>query len=190
MGGLHSKHRAKYTNDLQYQQAEEDDQPCCALSCLFPPKSGGVDSNNDSRHSNGHLSRNNNSGTALDKKEYDAFGSPLPDTPEAVRRVRDRAIEKYYADEEKKSPGGENNNGYVRSNSDYLKSSHYGGIEKEGSSGQLDEVQSHIRVSQNGGSHGGAKYSAEIYDGEVSRVCEQLLSFVYEYPTHSSLHCS
>ena len=189
MGGSHSK--SAFTNDLQTDTSEPDGESTDCFTCLFPSKSKtspAISSRHSSRHG---LSSRNNSGTALN--DDGGFGTPIPDTPEPIRRIRDAAFDKYYSgrdsyEEEKKSSGGsfgrtsggygqharggsEGGNGgsfekYTIDGSPYTRSSKYGGLEKEESGMFPNEQQ-----QQRGGGGGYARQRqscAEIYDGHVS----------------------
>mmetsp|Transcript_12284 Transcript_12284/g.20839 ORF Transcript_12284/g.20839 Transcript_12284/m.20839 type:complete len:480 (+) Transcript_12284:276-1715(+) len=91
-----------------------------------------------------------------------SFGSPLPDTPEKVRRIRDHdhnnntaAANGYYYNEETKLSAAQT------SNNDELRSSKYGGLEKEISGMFSDENQSGVY-----GGDGVEDTCADIHDGK------------------------
>lgn len=131
MGGSHSKNDAlRITNDLNVDAEDQEETHTCQCN-LFPFNSASspVMSRSGSRTGLLGLGGRLNSNTALN----DAFGSPIPDTPDPIRRIRDAAMEKYcngngayhHDGEEKKSAGG--------AITDSLRSSKYGGLEKEDS---------------------------------------------------------
>mmetsp|Transcript_36925 Transcript_36925/g.89048 ORF Transcript_36925/g.89048 Transcript_36925/m.89048 type:complete len:506 (-) Transcript_36925:269-1786(-) len=166
MGGGQS--RDAFTNDLRESiEPEESATPSC-FSCLFCPPKGG--SSASSRHGSRHgLTSNsrNNSGSHLD--ENGGFGTPLPDTPQPIRRIRDAAMEKYYNNggdswEEKKSSGGSFGRVGTGENQrmDPVRSSKYGGLEKETSTMFMNEKE-----DRGGGTNTGMRKlpSAEIHDG-------------------------
>ncbi|KAL7526644.1 hypothetical protein ACHAXR_001578, partial [Thalassiosira sp. AJA248-18] len=176
MGGRHSKHDA-FTNDLQ---TEPDPDPLSnknnnsCFNCLFPPKSD--HSPALSRHSSRHALSRNNSRTTLD--DNGSFGTPIPDTPEPIRRIRDAAMDKYYNgdgcySEEKKSSGGSLGGSFGRVGqggggggggvSDFSRSSKYSGLEKEDSTMFMGEQQQGGRP---GRSNGIKQPAAEICDGK------------------------
>ena len=130
MGGASSKQDAflgTHGNDER-----SDETPCSCFQLFCPP-------NNDNKS----------------KFRLRSFGTPLPDTPEKVRRIRNG-----HSDESKSSSANGNNNGYSGTNHDELRSSKYCGLEREFSGmfvndsvvgvGDLEESQ------------------AEIHDGKVS----------------------
>jgi len=90
-----------------------------------------------------------------------SFGSPLPDTPEKVRRIRDHdnnntdAANGYYYNEETKLSAAQT------SNNDELRSSKYGGLEKEISG--MFSYENHSGVY---GGDGVEDTCADIHDGK------------------------
>lgn len=174
MGGRHSKHDA-FTNDLRQSDNEQENTSCisdkCSLFCPIPKNgsSPAILSRKSSR--NALSSSRNNSGSALSDG---SFGTPIPDTPEPIRRIRDAAMEKYYKSdgynmsEEKKSGSGRSFGRAGQSNKntmDFARSSDYRGIEKEESDMFPNEQQ---RGAGGWGRQNGTKKppSAEINDGE------------------------
>lgn len=123
MGGTSSKQDAFVgTGDHS-----KDEPPCSCLTPFFCPPEKQNQNSSSSRRS--------------------SFGSPLPDTPEQVRRIQNG----YY---------GEANDGANR----ILK---YDGLEREASGMFLNEMG---EENGHGGSGGGEEQCAEIHDGMVS-VC-------------------
>eukprot|EP00571_Detonula_confervacea_P011372 CAMPEP_0172302948 /NCGR_PEP_ID=MMETSP1058-20130122/4584_1 /TAXON_ID=83371 /ORGANISM="Detonula confervacea, Strain CCMP 353" /LENGTH=457 /DNA_ID=CAMNT_0013013619 /DNA_START=165 /DNA_END=1541 /DNA_ORIENTATION=- len=116
-----------------------------------------------SRKSSRNALSRNNSGSGL---ADGGFGTPLPDTPLPIRRIRDAAMEKYYnsdayhMSEEKKSSGGGSFGRVGQGTMDFARSSNYGGLEKEESDMYPNEQQ---RGRQNGTKK---QPSAEINDGQ------------------------
>ena len=187
MGGSHSRHDDAFTNDLQTalndtnDRGQNNDNNCfsCLLSFCPPPK-GGRGSHSptlSSRHSSRHgLSRNNSA---------DPLGTPVPDTPEPVRRMRDAAMERYYNnnggnygegdswnDEKKVNSGGSfgRADGNGGKDAAVSMSSRYGGLEKEESGMFSYEHRQQQRGGGNGLSNGVAngrmkQPSADLHDG-------------------------
>ena len=178
MGGRHSK-QPVITNDLHEPLHDETDQQHC-LACLFPPKGNSptISSRHSSFHGLGGGSRNNSS-SVLGGGD-DGFGTPIPDTPEPIRRIRDAAMEKYYNkrdnnneyDEEKKSSRGSfgrvgRSVSNSHDNNNYTRMSKFGGLglEKESNSMYSDEANKSPRTP-----NGEKKPAAEIYHGAVSEI--------------------
>jgi hypothetical protein len=148
--------------------------PCSCFNTFFcPPKNP----NNNSS------SKNNNSSSQQQHHKTKSFGTPLPDTPENVRRIRagennNSNNNGYYYEkedgdndhEEKKIGGSGGGGSFGRTNKliAEVRSSRYGGLEKE-ESGMFS-------YENKGGGRGGAmiggkiveEKSADIHDGKVS----------------------
>ena len=166
MGGSHSKRDALCNNDLRTVEQDEETKQC--FGCLVPFR-GSTVSAAPSRCSSHHGfgSRDSSAASLFD----DRFGTPLPDTPQQVRRIRDRAMDNYYTDaNEEKKLNLEN----------YNQSSTYGGLEKEVTGMFSQEQQQPSNGGQGGGGrlkNGRMKHSpAEIYDGPVGRACVFVLT--------------
>eukprot|EP00581_Thalassiosira_minuscula_P012792 CAMPEP_0183714356 /NCGR_PEP_ID=MMETSP0737-20130205/8892_1 /TAXON_ID=385413 /ORGANISM="Thalassiosira miniscula, Strain CCMP1093" /LENGTH=501 /DNA_ID=CAMNT_0025943263 /DNA_START=195 /DNA_END=1703 /DNA_ORIENTATION=+ len=161
MGGGHSKNDALYTNDLQEIDDDDQEHPFQCLGCLFPNAGSSPAS---SRHSSRH-GLSSRSGSRSKLLGDDGFGTPIPDTPEPIRRIRDAAMEKYYNEsshhEEKKTSGGSFSrvDPSFEGQNDWARMSKFPGLEKEESSALLTEYE-----KTNGG--GVRANSAEIYDGK------------------------
>jgi len=164
MGGTHSRSDALITNDLRcesedQERADGDGAPCGG--CLpFPSLRSNGDgddspappSRRGSRSGLSSSHRSNGKGNASSSSPLqDSFGTPIPDTPEPIRRIRDAAMERYrnnnggnghghgHYEEEKKSSGGSfgrvDRDAAAAGGERYAKrrSSKYGGLEKEDS---------------------------------------------------------
>lgn len=190
MGLSHSKNDAlRINNDLISNSEDDDTTENTTCSCTFPfscplPKFQNIGSHASSTSSSrlgrrstsrtgllGSTSRNNSSSGLLGG--HDGFGTPIPDTPEPIRRIRDAAMKKYHNHnnndwEEKKSAGG-GSFGRVsqqRQRNDFTRNSNYGGLEKEDSqmfSYEKERNNHGIVMQQNGGRR---PPNAEIYDGQ------------------------
>ena len=133
--------------------------PSC-LSCLCPPRG---------RSSSPRSLRSRGSRTVLggsrDDELDDQLGSPVPDTPEAMRRVRDAAIRQYAngdGGEEEKKAGSFGGTRAPMLGGTARESSKYPGLERESSEHALSEMDG------DGGGGGDVKADAEICDGPVS----------------------
>ena len=181
MGGASSKQDAfvgSNTNGGDHQQSSASTAPQAPCSCFnpffCPPKNPNYKSS----------SKNNNNSQQQHHKTK-SFGTPLPDTPENVRRIRagenSNTNNGYYYEnddndhEEKKiggSVGGGGGGGsFGRTNKliAEVRSSRYGGLEKEESGMFSYENKGGGRI---GGAMIGGKIveekSADIHDGKVS----------------------
>jgi len=141
MGGASSKPDAFVGSNNNSNNSKE--APCSCLTPFFcPPR-------DSQKFSTRHT-------------KTKSFGSPLPDTPEKVRRIRDHdhnnntaAANGYYYNEETKLSAAQT------SNNDELRSSKYGGLEKEISGMFSDENQSGVY-----GGDGVEDTCADIHDGK------------------------
>lgn len=138
MGGTSSKQDAFVGSN---GDRSKDEPPCSCFTPFFcPPEK--------------HNQNTNRSSTS----RRSSFGTPLPDTPEQVRRIRDHDHAKgFYSNEE--ANGGVNR---------ILK---YDGLEREVSGMFLNEMGSAEKNGHGGSSSGGLEdQRAEIHDGKVSVV--------------------
>mmetsp|Transcript_23406 Transcript_23406/g.34944 ORF Transcript_23406/g.34944 Transcript_23406/m.34944 type:complete len:485 (+) Transcript_23406:277-1731(+) len=146
MGGASSKPDA-FIGSSNNNSDNSKEAPCSCLTPFFcPPQDK---SSASSRHN-----------------KTKSFGSPLPDTPEKVRRIRDHdnnnaAANGYYYNEETKLSAAQTNNN--RSNNDELRSSKYGGLEKEING--MFSYENHSGVD-GGGGMGVEETCADIHDGQ------------------------
>ena len=172
MGGRHSKHNA-FTNDLSSEKpiAAEEKDTCCLFCPL--PKTLPTNSLAASRSSSTHnLSRPNS--------HHDGFGTPLPDTPVAIRRKRAAMEENNYYDdeEEKKTSSGSSSSTYggrigggsynEGAGGDAIYSSRYDGLEKESTTMFLHETTTGANNNSSRGissSMNNSSKDAEIYEG-------------------------
>jgi len=155
MGGASSKPDAFIGNSNSNNSKEA---PCSCLTPFFCPPQ-------------------HNSSASTRHTKTKSFGSPLPDTPEKVRRIRDHdhtnntaAANGYYYNEETKLSAAQTNN------NDELRSSKYGGLEKEINGMFSYENQSGV---DGGGGDGVEDTCADIHDGKVSVECCYLLCILY-----------
>eukprot|EP00573_Skeletonema_grethae_P002648 CAMPEP_0201690804 /NCGR_PEP_ID=MMETSP0578-20130828/4125_1 /ASSEMBLY_ACC=CAM_ASM_000663 /TAXON_ID=267565 /ORGANISM="Skeletonema grethea, Strain CCMP 1804" /LENGTH=465 /DNA_ID=CAMNT_0048175863 /DNA_START=203 /DNA_END=1600 /DNA_ORIENTATION=+ len=127
MGGTSSKQDAFVgNNNNNGDHSKDDEPPCTCFAPLFCPPD---------KHNNQHHTSTNRS----------SFGSPLPDTPKQVRRIR--------GDHDNEANGGANR---------ILK---YDGLEREMSGMFLNEMGS-AENNGHGGSGGVEDQCAEIHDGK------------------------
>ena len=125
------------------------------LACLCPPGRSSSPKSLQSRGSRTVL------GGSYDDELDDKLGSPVPDTPEAVRRVREAATRQYMS-----SNGGEEKKSGSFQGLGTKESSKYFGLERESSKLALNEMD-----GANGSDGSDATSSAEICDGPVSSFC-------------------
>eukprot|EP00804_Cyclotella_cryptica_P029998 CCRYP_013449-RA/>CCRYP_013449-RA protein AED:0.08 eAED:0.08 QI:0/0.5/0.33/1/0.5/0.33/3/3224/516 len=130
---------------------------CPTLFC--PPRGDSASLAPSSRHSSRHnLSR---------KSSDDSFGTPVPDTPDALKRKMYCNDE--YLEEEKKCSGGSFSGGEHKKNlSDFTRSSQYAGLEKETSLMFPNERNGVSMASTKNGINGHPKQEkyAQIHDGK------------------------
>eukprot|EP00985_Skeletonema_marinoi_P027584 scaffold22901_cov145-Skeletonema_marinoi.AAC.1 len=140
MGGASSKPDAFIGSSNNSNNSKE--APCSCLAPFFCPP----------QHKSSASTRHT---------KTKSFGSPLPDTPEKVRRIRDHdnnntaAANGYYYNEETKLSAAQSNN------NDELRSSKYGGLEKEISG--MFSYENHSGVY---GGDGVEDTCADIHDGK------------------------
>lgn len=146
MGGTSSKQNAFVGNNNNGTPSTKEPSCSCLTPFFCPP-------NKDTKSSHHRPTK--------------SFGTPLPDTPENVRRLRGEhdytssnntagGYDDYEGNDEKK----------LSSSKDELRSSKYGGLEKELSGMFLYEPKSAVNGNDSGGD-AEEKY-AEIHDGKVS----------------------
>eukprot|EP00577_Skeletonema_sp_RCC1716_P013906 CAMPEP_0113421076 /NCGR_PEP_ID=MMETSP0013_2-20120614/27682_1 /TAXON_ID=2843 ORGANISM="Skeletonema costatum, Strain 1716" /NCGR_SAMPLE_ID=MMETSP0013_2 /ASSEMBLY_ACC=CAM_ASM_000158 /LENGTH=482 /DNA_ID=CAMNT_0000308625 /DNA_START=215 /DNA_END=1663 /DNA_ORIENTATION=+ /assembly_acc=CAM_ASM_000158 len=144
MGGASSKPDAFVGSSNNSNNSKE--APCSCLTPFFCPPQ-------------------HNSSASTRHAKTKSFGSPLPDTPEKVRRIRDHdnnnntaAANGYYYNEETKLSAAQSNNNH---NNDELRSSKYGGLEKE-----INGMFSYENQSGVYGGDGVEDTCADIHDGK------------------------
>ncbi|KAL7516044.1 hypothetical protein ACHAWX_001102 [Stephanocyclus meneghinianus] len=146
---------------------------CPTLFC--PPRGDSASLALSSRHSSRHnISRKNSD---------DSFGTPVPDTPDALKRKMYSNDE--YVEEEKKCNGGSFSEGEHKKNlSDFARSSQYAGLEKETSlmfpnerncvstpAFAKNDINSHSRQGKYAQIHDGKNAEAELYSKyEIAEV--------------------
>jgi hypothetical protein len=164
MGVTSSKQDAFVGDDNQ----SKEQQPCisCFQTFFCPPNN--QDSSSSTPKRGGRHTKTK------------SFGTPLPDTPENVRRIRDNdntATDEFYYNEEDNDTEEKKIGGSLgRNNNNELRSSRYGGLEKE-ISGMFSYENN---TATSGGIGGGVgvileEKSADIHDGKVSWNCKLLL---------------
>ncbi len=144
MGVTSSKQDAFIGNNNHRSSSKDDESPCSSSCFSFCPPSP---------HNQQQQTNNNN------KSSYrqNSFGSPLPDTPEQVRRIRDHDSEYYTTNGQVVNNGANANNNHSCSK--------YGGLERELSGMFLNEMDTTTTTAENGS---GEDHCAEIHDGKVS----------------------
>mmetsp|Transcript_23008 Transcript_23008/g.37884 ORF Transcript_23008/g.37884 Transcript_23008/m.37884 type:complete len:491 (+) Transcript_23008:230-1702(+) len=150
MGGTSSKQNAFIGNNNENSTPSNNEPPCSCLTPFFCPKPS------SSRHT-----------------KTKSFGTPLPDTPENVRRLRGDhdyttpttttdGYDGYEENDEKKSSSS-----MARTNNNHkgeLRSSKYGGLEKELSGMFLYENKSAVDGNEDGADV--VERCADIHDGK------------------------
>eukprot|EP00574_Skeletonema_japonicum_P003857 CAMPEP_0201723340 /NCGR_PEP_ID=MMETSP0593-20130828/7425_1 /ASSEMBLY_ACC=CAM_ASM_000672 /TAXON_ID=267983 /ORGANISM="Skeletonema japonicum, Strain CCMP2506" /LENGTH=484 /DNA_ID=CAMNT_0048214435 /DNA_START=230 /DNA_END=1684 /DNA_ORIENTATION=- len=141
MGGTSSKQDAFIGNDNHRSISKDDDESPCSSSCFtrFPYFCPPSPHNQQQQQTNNKSSYRQNS-----------FGSPLPDTPEQVRRIRDHNSDYYTTNGQANNNGANNNHNCSK----------YGGLERELSGMFLNEMDT---TAENGS---GEDACAEIHDGK------------------------
>lgn len=175
MGVTSSKQDAFVGDD---NQSKEQQQPCisCFQTFFCPPNQDSSSSTPKRRHN-----------------KTKSFGTPLPDTPENVRRIRENdnttaTTDEFYYNEEDNDTEEKKIGGSLGRNNE-LRSSRYGGLEKE-ISGMFSYENNNAATSGGIGGGGGViveEKSADIHDGKVSWNCNYcyLLNSCTTFTVHS-----